>query len=557
MIGSIRKHSAWLWWIIAGLTIVSFVVFMGTGPGKNGGGGSASGEGYGTIYGKEVTAETFALAQREFLIYYWLHNGDWPQKSASFKREDMSRETYVRLLLTRKAKDLGIHVSDEMVNSAAVELLKSLGRNGQSVPMDQLVTRVLAPEGLTAADLQRCLRDDLTIQQLVQTMGLTGALVTPQEIGQLYDRENQEVSAQAVFFSASNYLAQVTVTPAALTDFYQKNMAAYREPEQVQVNYVAFEASNYLAQAKAEWGKTNFEETVEATYRQYGATEFADAKTPEEAKAKIRDVLIRNRALADASKQAKEFATTLFAIDPPKSENLATLAKQKKLTVRTTAPFNAAYGPEDINVPATFTKAAFKMSADEPLAGPIGGTDAAYVIALAKRLPSSIPLIDQIRDRVTQDFKSRSATLLAQSAGTNFHASAKVQMALGKTFAQIALAAGQTPQFLSPFSLSSQDVPEAGSRAEINQLKQAAFTTAPGQIANFMATGDGGFVLFAQSLLPINQQKKNTELPQFTQQVRRGRSNEAFNRWLQAEANRELRNTPVYAELMGGKSRQP
>ena len=557
MIGSIRKHSAWLWWIIAGLTIVSFVVFMGSGPGKNGGGGSASGQGYGTIYGKEVSAEAFGLAQREFLIYYWLHYGEWPQKSASFKREDMSRETYVRLLLTRKAKDLGIHVSDEMVNSAAVELLKSLGRNGQSVPMDQLVTRVLAPEGLTAADLQRFLRDDLTIQQLVQTMGLTGALVTPQEVGQLYDRENQEVSAQAVFFSASNYLAQVTVTPAALTDFYQKSMAAYREPEQVQVNYVAFEASNYLAQAKAEWGKTNFEETVEATYRQYGATEFADAKTPEEAKTKIRNLLIRNRALADASQQAKEFATTLFAIDPPKPENLNTLAKQKKLTVRTTAPFNAAYGPEDINVPATFTKAAFKMSADEPLAGPIGGTDAAFVIALAKRLPSSIPALDQIRDRVTQDFKNRSATLLAQSAGTNFFATATAQLAQGKTFAQVALASGQTPQFMSPFSLSSQDVPEAGSRAEINQLKQSAFTTAPGKLANFMATGDGGFVLFVQSLLPVNLQKKNTELPQFTQQVRRGRSNEAFNRWLQAEANRELRNTPVYAELMGGKNRQP
>jgi hypothetical protein len=40
-------------------------------------------------------------------------------------------------------------------------------------------------------------------------------------------------------------------------------------------------------------------------------------------------------------------------------------------------------------------------------------------------------------------------------------------------------------------------------------------------------------------------------LPQFTTQVRRARQNEAFNLWLQSEANRELRNTPVYAELAG------
>ena len=48
MIGTIRKHSKWLWWIIAGLTIISFVVFMGSGPaGRNGGVRSSGGYGDG------------------------------------------------------------------------------------------------------------------------------------------------------------------------------------------------------------------------------------------------------------------------------------------------------------------------------------------------------------------------------------------------------------------------------------------------------------------------------------------------------------------------------
>jgi len=37
-------------------------------------------------------------------------------------------------------------------------------------------------------------------------------------------------------------------------------------------------------------------------------------------------------------------------------------------------------------------------------------------------------------------------------------------------------------------------------------------------------------------------------------QMRRGRENEAFNLWLQSEANRELRNTPVYNEMAGGQA---
>ncbi len=129
-----------------------------------------------------------------------------------------------------------------------------IGRNGQAVPMSQFLERVLQPEGLDAADFQRFVRDDLTIQQLIQALGLSGALVPPQEAGQLYDREHQEVSAQAVFFSATNYLAQVTVTPAAVAQFYTNNMAVYREPDRVQVNYVAYDLTNYFAAAEAKAG---------------------------------------------------------------------------------------------------------------------------------------------------------------------------------------------------------------------------------------------------------------------------------------------------------------
>ena len=84
-----------------------------------------------------------------------------------------------------------------------------------------------------------------------------------------------------------------------------------------------------------------------------------------------------------------------------KPENLATVAKQKGLTVRLTAPFASAYGPEEFDAPPEFTKTAFELTPDEPLAGPVAGPDAVYIIALIKQLPSEIPAFDQIRARVT------------------------------------------------------------------------------------------------------------------------------------------------------------
>ena len=548
MIGTIRKHSSWLWIIIAGLTIISFVYFMGTGPARNG--NRSAGSGYGTLYGKEISAEDFARGQREFYFYYWLHNGALPDHNAKVKREEIDRETYVRLMLLHKAQKLGVHVSEDAVLTAANEFLRASGRNGQPMPLDQFISQVLAREGFTLADFQDYLRSDLTIQQLIGALGLAGTFVTPQEVGQLYDREHQEVSAQAVFFAASNYLANVSVTPAAVAQFYTNNLAAYRQPDQVQVNYVAFVASNYVAAAEQKIGKTNVTAQAEAYFNQHGLEAVPDAKTPAEAKAKIAEIIVRQRAMEDAKAAANEFAGLLFAQDPVKAENLTVLAKQKGLNLATTAPFSAD-GPEEFNAPAAFTKTAFKLSADEPLAGPVPGTEAVYIIALARQIPSRIPALEQIRSRVTQDFENHAATALAQSAGTNFQVTAAIQMAVGKTFAQSAIAAGQLPVVLSPFSLSSQEVPEAGDRVDLRQLKQAAFTTPIGHVSNFAPTPDGGFLLLVQSLMPMDQVKKNSELPQFLAQVRRGRQNEAFNLWLQNEANRELRNTPVYAELVG------
>jgi hypothetical protein len=556
MIGTIRKHSGWLWLIIVTLTIISFL-YWGASPAARYDRGHSGG--YGTIYGHAVTRDMYVEAQQQFRLYYWMSHGSFPEKSETFKREDMERETYVRLMLMQKAKDLGVAVSEDAVVTAANEFLRSLGRKGEPVPLEDVVTRVLEPEGLTVADLQNFLRSDLVIQQLIQTLGLSGTFVTPQEAGLLYDREHQEVSAQAVFFSLSNYVAQVALTPAAIADFYQKNQAGYREPDRMQVNYVAFEVTNYSAAAEQKIGRTNLDAQVESVFRQHGLEAVPGAKTPEEAKLKIRAALIQQVAAVEARQQANAFATELFAQEPVKADNFTAFAQAKKAALHTTEPFAANYGPEEISASSAFTKEAFKLNAEVPFAGPVAvpsanAPEAYYVIGLATQLPSAIPPLEQIRARVTQDYQLYEAALLAQRSGTNFFANATRQMAAGKTFAQAAVAAGLSPLALSPFSLSSQEVPEAGDRAELGQLKRAAFTTTPGQVANFVPTQDGGFVLFVQSLLPVDQAKKTADQAQFLNQIRRGRQNEAFNLWLEAEASRELRTTPVFDELKGNKT---
>jgi hypothetical protein len=549
MIGTIRKHSKWLWLIIITATVISFV-FWGAGPSRMGGGnggGNASGD-FGSIYGHKVTQQAFIDARNDFYLFNWFRSGEWPDKNPNFSEPDLEREIYIRLMLAQKANDLGIYVGNDEVVTVANEMLRSLGRNGQAVPLSEFVKQVLQPKRLTAQDFENFVRQYLVLEQLQQAIGLTGELITPQEAAAAYQRDHQELSAQIVFFSASNYLSSITVTPAVVAQFYTNYLADYRLPDRVQVSYVAFEVTNYLAQARAEWAKTNFDELVGAYFRQVGEN-YKNSKSPAEAKDKIREELIHDRAGNDARKDANDFANAVFNVEPAKPENLAAVAKQKGLPALVTAPFAAKFGPEEFTAPPGFTKAAFGLTPDVPFAGPIAGPDAVYVLAFVKRLPSEIPPLDQIRERVTREYKWREATLLAQRTGTNF-VRTLTGMTADRGFASLCVAAGLEPQVLPAFSLSAQELPELGERTDLNQLKRAVFTTPVGKAGGFEATRDGGFIVYVQSRLPIDQAKMNSDLPQYLAAFRRERQNEAFSQWVNLEANRQLRNTPVFRQQL-------
>jgi hypothetical protein len=551
MIGTIRKHSKWLWAVIITLTVISFI-YWGSAPSRMNGTARSGGD-FGSVNGKKITQQQYLQAFNEFKLFYLFHYGAWPDKKANLTETDLERETYVRLLLMQKASDLGIHVGVDAAAAAAGQMLRSLGRNGEVITPDDFAKQVLQPEGLTLADFENFSRNEVAIQQLVQSIGASGALFTPQEAADIYRHDHQELSAQIVFFSAKNYLPSVSVTPEAVGQFYTNYLAAYRLPDRVQVNYVAFELSNFLAQSKMEWAKTNFDAQVDAIYSRYGAQAFPDAKTPDAAKAEIRDTMIRQRALADARTQANEFAAAVFNLEPARAENLATVARQKGLAVQTTAPFAAETGPQEFAAPEGFAKTAFNLTPDEPFANPLVSSNGVYVIALARQLPSEIPPLAEIHARVTQDFQMQQAAALARDAGTNFFIKLTVSLGAKKSFAAVCAAAGLSPQTLPPFSLSTRELPELAGRAELNQVKQAAFTTPIGQSSNFQETDDGGFILFVQSQLPVDQSVLTADLPQFTETLRRARENEAFNEWLQAEAGRALRDTPFARRAAAGQ----
>ena len=185
MIGTIRRHSKWLWLVIIVATVISFV-FWGASPSRMGRGTDYTSGDFGSIYGHKITPDAYRNAQIGFYLFYWFRTGEWPDKNPEFAGAELVRQVYVRLMLAQKANDLGINVSDDQVVAAANEVLRSIGRDGRAVPLNEFVKQVLQPNNLTAGDFEASVRQSLVVEQLQQAIGLTGDLITPQEAAAAY-----------------------------------------------------------------------------------------------------------------------------------------------------------------------------------------------------------------------------------------------------------------------------------------------------------------------------------------------------------------------------------
>jgi hypothetical protein len=544
MFGTIRKHQNWLWLVVIAFTCLSMVIYFQ--PGGNGNRQTRTGD-FGAIDNKVITATEMQGARNEAALMFFMRSSEWPDSPHANKQFDWDQEAYKRLFLLRRLDHYNIQADPGAAAQLAGMILRQVGK-GQPVQLEDFEAQVLKPHNITAEDFQHFLEHDIAIQQLVAVIGASGKLVTPGEIQSLYVMRNQELAADVVIFSASNYLAKIPApTPEALAQFYTNQQATYREPDQMQLSYVYFNVTNYLPDAEKQMG-TNLNRAADEAFTRLGTNVFRFGKTVEEARAKIREALIRDTAISNAYTKAVALQNELAKREPERPENLSIVAKEKGVEVKVSKPFEKTYGPSDLNLGSEFPVASlFNLTAEQPFVdSPIPGADGVYILAFNKVTPSRIPPLAEIHSRVDTDYKFLQAMRLAQMNGHVFSQTATNELGHGKTWAETCKATGVDPVTVTPFSESSERIPEIEEFADIETFKKVAQATKVGGASMFVPTSDGGFVVHVKQRLPIDEAKMKAQLPEFAKAVRQQRENETFDIWFSQEGSKALRDTPAF-----------
>ena len=535
MFGTIRKHQNWLWIVIIFVIIITFVVFFspnvefGRGPGR------AKGE-FGTIGGRPISAEELYEAEKEARLRHFMSTGgrEWPENDEASRRA-LEQQAVYRIFLKQKARELGIRVSDETVGRMLRDRLGTL-------PLATFEQEYLHPQRMTLDDLERFLRTEASLLQMVNVAAATAKLLNPQEAEILFRKENQEALTEVALFSVSNYLAEVKVSQPDVAKFFTNRMAMYRIPEKLQVSYVAFPASNFLAEAEKDLaGITNLEAQVEEIYYKRGTNTFKGTNdtilSAEEAKKKLKDDFRHELALREARRKASEFGQALM--DQAQTESTASLeklAQDKGLTAQVTPPFDRMTGLET-NFPPEFTQRALSLTTNAPVSfKPIVGQDAVYLIALKNRIPSEMPVFEKVQEKVTDDYKRQQALELARKAATNFYATATNTVQQKKSLSEVGAALNVNVITPPPFSPSTTTLTNLHPQLNLRMLQQFAFDMKAGEMSGIVPSAEGAMIVYLRELKPVDEAKVKTELPDFLGRLRVYRQNEAFNNWFRKQA---------------------
>lgn len=536
MFGTIRRHQNWLWAIIIAVIVISFVLFFSPDVKFGTGGRRQNTSEHGSINGQPITDKEFYPAYHEARINHFFRTGQWPGNEES-AQDALKRDAVSRVFLIGKLKELDISVSDEAVarltrDRLPRELADNLGR---------FVKEYLEPNGSDMNTLERYLRHETGIQQLVQVASASAKLMQPREAEILYRKENERLNVDVALFWASNYLSRVTVTNEALLQYFTNNMAKYRVPERIQLAYVPFYASNYFEHADKLLGdRTNLNNAIDQEYYQKGPENFKDENgnklSEADAKAKIKEDVRHAFAITEALRKANEFGTLLYNENVLKEEMFEKLAADKGLEVKVTEPFDRVKGLEEGDFPATFRQKAFSLTDQQPVQPtPVRGSNTVYLIALKKRIPSEMQPFDKVKDQVTHDFKYEKAQQLARQEGQSFQTNATNAIVQGKSFADLAAAAKVEVISVPEFTPSTSTLTNLDTRINFRTLHGVAADLKKGELSHFIPLMEGGLVVYMRDRQPVPEEKVKEEFADFLAKLRLYRQNEAFNQWFRKE----------------------
>lgn len=150
-------------------------------------------------------------------------------------------------LLGQEAARLNLTASPEEVRRKLLSL-PNFTENGKFIGMELYTRYVTGPLGYpNAAAFEEELAREITLEKMESAL-MSSLVVSPQAADLEYRRTNENAKVRYVLVPAQTQLANVTVTPAEVENYYRQNITKYAHGEQRQIRYLLADYAKLRAQ---------------------------------------------------------------------------------------------------------------------------------------------------------------------------------------------------------------------------------------------------------------------------------------------------------------------
>ncbi len=146
-------------------------------------------------------------------------------------------------LLYTEVRRANFNISDEQLSRYITSMPEFAGADGKF--SEEIYYQLLTQNRMTLKNFEETIRQDLKAQQARE--GFASLAYIPDGLAdQTLKIELQDREVSIAEIKAADYLFEVSIEPAQVTDYYEKNKDKFQVPEQVQLEFVLMSANTLL-----------------------------------------------------------------------------------------------------------------------------------------------------------------------------------------------------------------------------------------------------------------------------------------------------------------------
>ncbi len=509
-------------WVSPAILILPFIIFFhaSSQAPSRGPGGSA-----GVIFGKHIPWETFQEVYQVAERRVESQLGEIPDALKPL----LVQSTWDWLMLLEEARRRHLGVTDAQL-LAAIQREVAFQDHGRF--NRELYGRLLARNGLTPQRYERHLREQLMVESLIDSVKAS-VTVNDEDVKAAYARSHERLKALMIFFDPASFRreAEAPLTDGAIRTRYETHPEAVRVPEQITVESAGLSREELMSKVQLR------EEEVTAFYQDH-RSQFANPDGTVKPLEEVRELIHRSLAEARVNQQLRALAFGLEE-DVEAKTPFEEILKSRALSPHAVGPFPVGTS----SIPKGLAPAlldAVEGLGEGQVSRVTRTENGVYLARVAKRIPSRLPPLEEVRATIRDRLIQEHAKALAKQAAEALQERLKTQRVAGVRFEEAAVTGGRFPVRSVSFTRTGPIDP-IGEGPPVNPHTKdvgaggntAAFNTPLGDLTDVLETAHGFVILRPEERVPADMSKFADEAAAIRQETLERQQSVRFQAWLE------------------------